>query len=165
MPDTFVHVFDERDEFCATLGDAARERYSIIIEDPKAVARQMQAGVESVRDDRKEHGDAYYFNWRLKIDREFQVPFTATHESMAALDIGESLDEHKLAVNLRRVFSGIVSGNVREDTAADIERKGPFEIEGSGRIMSMLDDLLADFVDQGRMKIASADYEPCYRIK
>ena len=84
---------------------------------------------------------------------------------MAALDLDEGLDTHELAGNLRRVFSGIVSGNVREDTAAVIEREGPFEIAGSKRIMALLDDLLADFVDQGRMKIASADYEPCYRIK
>ncbi|MDJ0940241.1 MAG: nucleotide 5'-monophosphate nucleosidase PpnN [Woeseiaceae bacterium] len=149
----------------ASLGPEAQKRYEIIIDDPRAVAKAAQAGLERVREFRQEHGDAYYFNWRLKIDREFQKPFTATHESMAALNINEDLDTHELAANLRRVFSGIVSGNVREDTAAAIDRHGPFEINGSGRIMSLLDNLLAAFVEQRRMKIASADYVPCYRIK
>jgi hypothetical protein len=63
---------------------------------------------------------------------------------MRQLKIDESLATHELAANLRRVFSGIVSGNVREDTAEVIERKGPFEIAGSRRIMSLLDDLLSD---------------------
>ena len=68
-------------------------------------------------------------------------------------------------MNLRRVFSGIVSGNVREDTAEMIERDGPFVINGSKKIMALLDDLLADFVGQRRMKISQAAYEPCYVIK
>jgi hypothetical protein len=53
---------------------------------------------------------------------------------------------------------------VREDTAAAIEAEGPFEISGSGRYMQLLDELLAGFVKQRRMKIAAADYTPCYRL-
>jgi len=124
----------------------------------------MVAGLQGVRDFRFEHGDAYYFNWRLAIDHEFQKPFQATHESMRALDLTEGLPVHVLAANLRRVFSGIVSGNVREDTMADIERRGPFEIYGSERIMSVLDRLLQAFVDDGRMKLAAERYSPCYRV-
>ncbi len=158
--------FRQIDDFVRqTLGDEARQRYRIIIDDPRTVARTIFKGLEDVHVHRRRHGDAYFFNWRLRIDRHFQEPFTATHDSMASLDIREDLDTHDLAVNLRRVFSGIVSGNVREDTAAVIDRDGPFEINASGRIMSLLDNLLAAFVRQGRMKLASADYEPCYRIK
>ena len=71
----------------------------------------------------------------------------------------------ELAANLRRVFSGIVSGNVHEDTLGQIEQLGPFRINGSGRIMTLLDKLLACFVEQRRMKLASADYVPCYRVE
>ncbi len=71
---------------------------------------------------------------------------------------------HELAVNLRRAFSGIVSGNVREDTAATIDELGPFRISGSATYMQPLDDLLASFVAQKRMKISGGDYVPCYRI-
>ncbi|MDH3746621.1 MAG: nucleotide 5'-monophosphate nucleosidase PpnN [Gammaproteobacteria bacterium] len=158
--------FRQIDEFvAATLGDKARSRYSIFIDDPSGVAREMHASLEKVRNFREQRGDAYYFNWRLKIDQEFKRPFKATHESMAALDISGNLPTHILAANLRRVFSGIVSGNVREDTAAEIDKHGPFEINGSGDIMKLLDGLLTAFVQQKRMKIASADYIPCYRIK
>jgi hypothetical protein len=58
-----------------------------------------------------------------------------------------------------------VSGNVREDTAERIEKLGPFQISGSKRIMGMLDELLAAFVQQQRMKISGKDYDPCYVIK
>ena len=83
---------------------------------------------------RNEHGDAYYFNWRLKIDGDFQRPFVATHAAMRELDIDEELPVHELAANLRRVFSGIVSGNVREDTAAMIESKGPSKSTDRGEL-------------------------------
>ncbi len=158
--------FRQIDEFiAATLGDDARSRYQIVIDDPREVARHMHARLADVLDFRKKHGDAFYFNWRLQIDREFQQPFVATHESMLALEISEDLPRHVLAANLRRVFSGIVSGNVREDTAALIERDGPFEIRGSQRIMDLLDRLLDGFVTQERMKISKGEYKPCYVIK
>ena len=165
-PKSAEPYFQQIDEFVgATLGPAAQRRYKIIIDDPAAVARQIKSGLKEVLKFRNEHGDAYYFNWRLRIDKEFQTPFVATHESMLQLDISEDLPVHVLAANLRRVFSGIVSGNVRDDTAAEIERRGPFQINGSKRIMGLLDNLLAAFVKQQRMKISGADYAPCYVIK
>ncbi len=158
--------FRQIDEFvAATLGTKAQDRYDIVIDDPQGVARSMDKSLDSVRKFRHQHGDAYYFNWRLSIDRDFQRPFKATHDSMAALDISEDLPTHELAANLRRVFSGIVSGNVHEDTLGQIEQLGPFRINGSGRIMTLLDKLLACFVEQRRMKLASADYVPCYRVE
>jgi predicted Rossmann-fold nucleotide-binding protein len=157
--------FRQIDEFVgAILGKEARARYRIIIDDPQEVARQILSGLSQVHEFRKRHGDAFYFNWRLKIDHEFQKPFVASHEAMRNLDIAEGTPVHKLAANLRRVFSGIVSGNVREDTLARIEKEGPFEIRGSAKIMNLLDDLLKAFVVDGRMKLASQGYVPCYRI-
>jgi hypothetical protein len=157
--------FRRIDEFVgATLGPTAQARYRIIIDDPQEVARQILAGLTEVLEFRKRHGDAFYFNWRLKIDHDFQKPFVAQHDSMRGLDLAEGTPVHQLAANLRRVFSGIVSGNVREDTMAQIERAGPFEIRGSSRIMSLLDNMLTAFVAGGRMKLASEDYVPCYRI-
>ena len=84
---------------------------------------------------------------------------------MRALRIDEDQPRHELAANLRRAFSGIVSGNVREDTAELIEREGPFVIDGSRRILGLLDDMLGAFVSQQRMKISGGDYKPCYVIK
>ena len=158
--------FQQIDEFVgATLGKQAQQRYSIVIDDPREVARNIVSRLDDVRGFRERHGDAYYFNWRLAIDEIFQRPFRATHKAMSSLDIDENLPAHELAANLRRAFSGIVSGNVREDTAASIDRDGPFEINGSTRIMSLLDKLLAAFVQQQRMKISSRDYSPCYRVR
>ena len=165
-PASSESYFRQIDEFiAATLGAEAQKCYKIIIDDPRAVAQEIKNRLEDVLEFRKQHGDAFYFNWRLTIEREFQMPFVATHESMQKLDISEDLPTHILAANLRRVFSGIVSGNVREDTAEQIEEHGPFQISGSTRIMGMLDKLLAAFVQQQRMKISGKDYDPCYVIK
>ena len=165
-PKSAEPYFQQIDEFvAATLGEAARNRYRIIVDNPAEVARQMNAGLDDVLQFRKQQGDAYYFNWRLQIDENFQQPFVASHESMAELTIEDDMPVHELAANLRRVFSGIVSGNVRDDTAAMIERHGPFTINGSRRIMDLLDRLLTDFVAQRRMKISAGEYRPCYEIK
>jgi len=147
-----------------TLGKEAQQRYNIVIDDPERIGRDIRTGLDEVREFRRVQGDAFYFNWRLTIDHDFQKPFNATHESMRSLDIDDQLPAHVLAVNLRRVFSGIVSGNVREDTIAGIEKSGPFEISGSARYMNLLDQLLAGFVEQGRMKLARESYTPCYRV-
>jgi hypothetical protein len=125
---------------------------------------QVRTAMSDVQDFRRKHGDAFYFNWRLVIPREFQLPFVATHSSMAELRVDESLPAHELAAILRRVFSGIVSGNVRDDTVEQIEKHGPFIIHGSARVMALLDNLLAAFVAQRRMKISGREYQPCYRV-
>ncbi len=165
-PKSAEPYFRQIDAFvAATLGEAACNRYRIIIDDPAEVARQMNAGLDNVLQFRRQQGDAYYFNWRLQIDNKFQQPFVASHESMAKLVIEDDMPVHELAANLRRVFSGIVSGNVRDDTAAMIERNGPFTINGSRRIMDLLDRLLTDFVAHRRMKISAGEYRPCYEIK
>ena len=164
-PPSSADYFEQIDEFIgATLGPEAQARYKIVIDDPERVGREMRDGLDEIRSFRRTHGDAYYFNWRLRIDHEFQKPFMATHETMRALSFSEKQPVHKLAANLRRVFSGIVSGNVREDTIAVIERDGPFEIGGAGRYMNLLDHLLEAFVAQGRMKLARHAYVPCYRV-
>ncbi|MBL8199971.1 MAG: LOG family protein [Chromatiales bacterium] len=147
-----------------TLGPEARKRYEIIIGDPPAVAARVQANVRRVRDFRHAHNDAYYYNWRLRVDDVFQQPFVATHESMARLEISRDLPTQVLAANLRRAFSGIVSGNIREEGIRAIEQHGPFEIRGDKAILDQLDRLLRAFVEQHRMKLPGRAYEPCYRV-
>jgi len=164
-PTNSALYFEQIDEFVgATLGEEAQARYKIIIDDPEQVAREMSSGLSEVRRFRREISDAYYFNWRLRIDHEFQLPFVATHESMRSLDLRSEMPVHQLAANLRRTFSGIVAGNVKEDTMAAVEAGGPFEIYASAGIMALLDGLLAAFVRDGRMKIEKDRYSPCYEV-
>jgi predicted Rossmann-fold nucleotide-binding protein len=164
-PADSASYFTRIDEFIgATLGPAAQELYEVIIDDPAQVARAVRAGTERVREDRKRHGDAYYFNWRLKIEPDFQRPFVPTHASMRALDLHRNQPPNLLAANLRRAFSGVVAGNVKLQGIAEIERHGLFEIHGEEEIMDRMDSLLTAFIDQGRMKLPGMRYEPCYRI-
>jgi hypothetical protein len=82
---------------------------------------------------------------------------------MAALQLRPGRAVHDLAADLRRAFSGIVAGNVKEDGMRRIEEFGPFEIHGDAAMMQALDALLRAFVEQRRMKIAG-EYKPCYRV-
>ena len=83
---------------------------------------------------------------------------------MAALNLRKNQDAHDLAANLRRAFSGLVTGNVKEHGIRAIESHGPFEISGDKEIMSYLDKLLSAFVSQKRMRLPNAPYKPCYKI-
>ncbi|HJV82826.1 nucleotide 5'-monophosphate nucleosidase PpnN [Noviherbaspirillum sp.] len=157
--------FEQIDHFIGeTLGPEAQQRYKIIINDPAKVAQEMYAGIKTVREFRKETTDAYYFNWRLKIDHEFQMPFIPTHENMRNLHLQKNQERHLLAANLRRAFSGVVAGNVKDQGIRAIEQYGRFEIHGEKSIMDPMDALLASFVAQHRMKLPGKKYNPCYRI-
>jgi len=164
-PESSADYFRQINQFIIdTLGPEAQQRYEIIIDDPERVSREMHAGLARVREFRTEHGDAYYFNWLVKIDREFQQPFEPTHENMRNLELGQGQQRHLLAANLRRAFSGVVAGNVKDEGIRAIEKHGHFEIRGDATIMDPMDALLASFVDQQRMKLPGKDYVPCYRI-
>ena len=164
-PKSAEQYFMRIDRFIGeTLGEAARRRYKIVIDDPVAVAQEIYAGIATVRDFRKNRRDAYYFNWLLKIEHEFQQPFRPTHAGMRELKLHKNQPTHLLAANLRRAFSGVVAGNVKAEGIREIERHGLFEIHGDPAIMGPLDDLLASFVAQGRMKLPGRQYTPCYRI-
>lgn len=147
-----------------TLGEKACARYQIIIGDPAEVARSIRKGTDDVFHFRRKHKDAFYFNWKLNIPRELQFPFEPTHESMRKLNLHKDQPVHLLAANLRRAFSGIVAGNVKEHGIRLIREKGPFELEGDPEIMAPLDTLLRTFVEQNRMKIGEGPYKPCYRV-
>ncbi|MDP5254193.1 MULTISPECIES: nucleotide 5'-monophosphate nucleosidase PpnN [unclassified Vibrio] len=166
-PKESADYFNAIDAFIgATLGDAARQHYQIIIDDPVLVAKTMKNAMPAIREHRKALGDAYFFNWSLHIEPEFQQPFAPTHESMAALDLHLDQPPQSLAANLRRAFSGIVAGNVKAEGILEIEKHGPFELSGDPELMAKMDTLLADFVRQDRMKLPGGSaYQPCYVIK
>jgi len=164
-PDSSEDYFKQIDQFIVgTLGKEAQQRYQIIIDDPVRVAREMLDGIKQVRHFRKEKGDAYYFNWLLKIDQVFQKPFVPTHANMRSLALHKNQATHLLAANLRQVFSGIVAGNVKDEGIRAVEQFGHFEIRGDADIMQLMDTLLASFVSQHRMKLPGKKYLPCYRI-
>ena len=130
-PKSSEPYFKRLDEFIgATLGKEAQARYQIVLDDPARVASVDNDGLQQVQRFRADKDDAYFFNWLLAIDHEFQETFEATHESMAALDLRTDQPLHRLAVQLRRAFSGIVAGNVREAGVRLVEEHGPFEIHG-----------------------------------
>ena len=164
-PKSSAEYFAEIGEFIdATLGSVARKYYRVEIGNPARVAGIAVDAIRNVTEFRRKQRDAFYFNWRLKIESDFQAPFLATHDTMSALEIDKNQGAHVLASNLRRAFSGLVAGNVKDYGIRAIEAHGPFEIHGDGDLMSRLDCLLTAFANQGRMRLAGRKYVPCYRI-
>jgi hypothetical protein len=163
-PEESAAYFEQLDRFIAvTLGPEAQKRYRIVVGDAPEAAREMRHGLDVVRRRRRRAGDAYNYNWLLKVPERFQHPFEVTHETMSSLVLSRDLPVHELAANLRRAFSGIVAGNVKEHGIRQIEANGPFNIHGDADIARPLDDLLQAFVAQRRMKLLG-EYKPCYRI-
>ena len=84
---------------------------------------------------------------------------------MASLDLHLDQPKQLLAANLRRAFSGIVAGNVKDEGVRAIKQNGPYILSGEPALMTNMDKLLQAFVLQGRMKLPGSNYVPCYKIK
>ena len=157
--------FEQIDRFLRlALGEDVAQHYHVVVDDPREVSRIVRKGIERVRSHRLDSKDAFFFNWSLNVEHEFQSPFVPTHAAMAALDLRREQAPHRLAADLRRAFSGIVAGNVKVEGMRAIEQYGPFDIRGDRGIMQALDELVASFVAQQRMKLPGSHYVPCYRV-
>jgi predicted Rossmann-fold nucleotide-binding protein len=156
--------FEELDGFLRfSFGDDIASRYRIIVDDAAEVGRIMGRAIRDVRRQRRRDGDAYYFNWLLDVPLAHQTPFEVNHDTVAELTLSRDLPAHELAVNLRRAFSAIVTGNVKDHGIRMIRRHGPFQLTAEADLADALDGLLKAFVVQGRMKLAGV-YDPCFRV-
>jgi predicted Rossmann-fold nucleotide-binding protein len=164
-PKAAEDYFKQIDAFIRfALGDEVAEMYEIIIDDPEKVARHMVAGLEKVKAYRTEKQISYYFDWNIKIEEGFQFPFLPTHDNMLALNLNRDQPVNKLAADLRRAFSGIVAGNVKEFGRKQIAEKGIYQISGDSELMAKLDVLLQSFIEQKRMKLPGTDYTPVFEV-
>lgn len=165
-PSSCADYFSAIDRFVSkVLGEEARKQYEIIIDDPVAVARYAKQAMDNIKQQRFEKGDAYSFNWMLKIDPILQAPFEPNHQSMAALNLHLDQPLIDLVSNLRRAFSGIVAGNIKPNTKDEIAKYGAFKLHGDAMVLENMENLLKDFIAQHRMKLPSTEaYVPCYEI-
>ncbi len=164
-PKESADYFNVLDAFIReTLGDEAQKHYTIIIDDPTEVARQLKRAMPLVKENRRNSGDAYSFNWSIRIAPDLQLPFEPSHENMANLNLHLNQPPEQLAAALRRAFSGIVAGNVKEVGIQAIQKHGRFKLHGDPLLMKKMDSLLQGFVAQHRMKLPGTAYVPCYEI-
>lgn len=165
-PASSAGYFEEIDHFIkSTLGPEAAGHYLIIYDDPVATAQHISHGIASVRRERRRQHESYSYNWELAIPEEFQRPFIPTHENMAALQLHRQQPVFQLASELRKAFSGIVAGNIKDFGVRAVEEHGPYLLQGEAELVAMLDKLLRVFVDQGRMKLDVSSYKPCYKVQ
>ena len=163
--DESAGYFEEIDHFIrSTLGEEATQHYQVICGDPASTAQKIRQGVTQVRRHRNRHKESYCFNWELFVPEEFQQTFEPTHENMAALALHRDQPAYQLASELRKAFSGIVAGNIKDFGIRAVEEHGPFQLRGDPEVVALLDHLLRGFVEQGRMMLDSASYVPCYEL-
>jgi hypothetical protein len=164
-PDSSAAYFQQIDRFLRdTLGDEVATHYDIITGDPAAVARSLKKRVKAVRAYRVERQESFSNNWELVIPEEFQRPFNPSHENMAALCLHRQQPMNELVAELRRAFSGIVAGNVKDFGVLAVAEHGPFQLQGDADLIAGLGELLDDFVQQGRMKLDTQNYTPCFEL-
>jgi hypothetical protein len=166
-PECCRDYFQTLDKFLRQcLGDDVASLYQIVIGEPEKVGSLVRESVEQVHRDRYASQDAFYFNWQLNIDPILQYPFVPTHANMAALKLDPALPKHELASQIRSAFSGIVAGNVKAFGIREVNKHGPYVIDGDPEIMQAIDHLLRIFVREKRMKLGQGEgeYEPCYQL-
>lgn len=164
-PKESAEYFTAIDHFIGkTLGQKAQDLYTIIVDDAPAVGSYLYQQRPKVEAYRRAIGDSYAFNWALRVDDDFQQPFVPNHQNMASLNLSFNQPTHELAANLRRAFSGIVAGNIKAQSVADIKTHGPYTLNGDALLAPLLDELLTSFVEQGRMKLPGSTYTPCYTL-
>ena len=166
-PQSCRAYFDELERFLVDcLGDGVKQHYRIIVGAPDDVGRAIRTATDEVHARRRSAGQAYYFNWELQIPADLQVPFIPTHEAMQALELHAELPKHKLASNLRCIFSGLVSGNVKSFGIEQVRLHGPYKLSGDGKFMASMARLLQLLVRDKRMKLVehAGDYQPCYEL-
>jgi predicted Rossmann-fold nucleotide-binding protein len=157
--------FADMDRFLrATLGEEVANYYEIVVGNPGRVAQLCLRNLNTVVAQRRTRNESYAFNWQLHIPEAMQWPFISTHENMAQVRLDSSLPPAQLAIELRRAFSGIVSGNVKAFGIHQITERGPYQLHGDSTLMAAMDQLLREFVSKGRMKLKSGDYSPCYQL-
>lgn len=164
-PDSSASYFQQIDAFLrSTLGDDVAKHYEIICGDATTVAKVLKKRIKKVREYRMSQQESFSYNWELAIPDDLQQPFHPTHKNMAALQLHRRQPVHQLAAELRRAFSGIVAGNIKEFGVREVEEHGPYQLQGDQDIVSSLGELLSAFVAQGRMKLDSSNYIPCFEL-
>ncbi|MFV0477830.1 MAG: nucleotide 5'-monophosphate nucleosidase PpnN [Parahaliea sp.] len=159
--------FEQLENFLVTcFGEGVKSYYRIIVGQADEVGTFVRKAVQGIHNQRRKTRQAYYYNWSLHIDPSLQEPFEPTHENMASLEILPGLPSFELAAQLRRVFSGLVAGNVKAFGIERVRRHGPYRIHGDSKLMAAIDELLQMMVREKRMKLGehASDYQPCYQL-
>ena len=164
-PGSSREYFERIDRFLRdTLGEEVTTHYEIIIDDAPEVARRMKKMVKAAKKYRIDQRESFSFNWGLVIPDAFQRPFEPNHENMAALKLHRQQPVEDLVAQLRCAFSGIVAGNVKDFGTRAVAARGPFQLSGDPDLVQSLATLLADFADNGRMKLDAGTYQPCFEL-
>lgn len=164
-PEESRELMEALDAFIvSTLGEEARQYYSVIIGDPDEVSDVMNEGIEEVRHYRNSTGQSFMYNDTLYLPSEITEVFETTHESMRALNLTRDNQEPwQLAGQLRRLFKSIVRGSIIDRYRTEVAKHGPYELTGDAKIVNATIDLL-DVMDRQERLSGSMPQDPCYKV-
>ena len=164
-PESNADYFRHIDRFLRdNLGEQVAGHYELIVGDPVNVARTAKRRIKELRKYRTAQGESFGFNWGLTIPEAFQRPFHPDHDNMAALPLHRQQPTSELVAALRCAFSGIVAGNVKDFGVRAVAEHGPYRLHGDSEVIASLSELLSAFVREGRMKLDTAQYTPCFEL-
>ena len=124
----------------------------------------MKKCLKKMRRQRVQAQESFSFNWGLTIPQDMQWPFEPSHDNMSALALHREQPVHQLVSELRKAFSGLVAGNVKEAGVRAVAEHGPYQLRGDPELVASLGTLLENFAAQGRMKIEPDSYRPCFEL-
>ena len=128
------------------------------------VAIEVKNCLKLVKLNRTLNNDSYSFSWLTHINKNLQQTFKPTHKSVEKIRLTMNTEPSTLLFQLRKIFSTIVSGNVKVKYQNNIHKKGPFIIHADKSIKIELEKLLDVFIKEKRMSIKD-NYTPSYKIK
>ncbi|CAM3627622.1 nucleotide 5'-monophosphate nucleosidase PpnN [Paraphotobacterium marinum] len=144
-------------------GKKITDLYKIILGDFNQVAVEVKNCLKLVKLNRTLNNDSYSFSWLTHINKNLQQPFKPTHKSVEKIILSMNTNPSTLLCQLRKVFSTIVSGNVKVKYQNNIQKKGPFIIHADKKIKVELEKLLSLFIKEKRMT-NKEKYTPSYKI-
>jgi predicted Rossmann-fold nucleotide-binding protein len=142
-------------------GPEVDRAYRLIVGNPEQVVLEVNKGLLAVKIHRDKRRESYYFNTGLHVPFLLQEPFVADHRTVARTVLKSGQTPWERGALLRRIFSAVVSGNVRPEGIRAVEAEGPFRLRGDRPLISAVDGLLTELAAQGRMSKSGA-YRPSY---
>ncbi|MCY9873828.1 nucleotide 5'-monophosphate nucleosidase PpnN [Vibrio barjaei] len=165
-PEESRGYFEAIDQFIkSTLGAEAASMYKIVIDDAPKVAQILSQSERASINFRSALDDNPAYCWSLHIENDLTQPFKPTHKNVSSVKLSFEQEPYLRASSLRKIFSAIVAGNIKEDGIAEVKKNGPYVIDGDKVILKGIGRLLERFVIEQRMKLPGSEYVRCYTVK
>ncbi len=132
-------------------GQEIKQYYQVIVGDAEEVSYKIKKEINQTLEFRKSNEDSFSFNWSLYVPYGLQETFHPSYDEIEKIFIHSKQNKMELAIDLRKIISSIVAGNVKRNFVKIISEKGPFKIKGEKTYLLAINEILEMFTLQKRM--------------